>query len=234
MVETHPNLKASAVRANVGGTSAEHSAVRPAVSPSPPTPAAEAQPKKFVLAWPLLVGGAVVLACLALGGVFLANNLFNGAARAATETPALPESTQTLPATSEQVVAPLVTETLSVTETPAVTATPEATATAETPYVVITDIQVQGNLYVVDYEVHNFPEEANLHVHIFFDTVPPDQAGSPASGPWKLTWGVYGNPPFTQYGIANRPPNATQLCSLVANPNHSVQPNSGNCVNLPE
>ncbi len=230
MVETHPNLKASEVRANVGGTSAEYSAVRPAVSPTPPVVAT--QPKKFVLAWPLLVGGSVVLACLIFGGLFLVNNLFGGNARSATETPAV-SSTETLAPTLEQVVAPLVTETLSATEAPTETATPDFTPTPETPYVVITEIRNEGDLYAVDYEVHNFPESANLHVHIFFNTVPPEQAGSPGSGPWKLTWGVYGNPPFTQYGIANRPPNATQLCALVANPNHSVQLNTGNCVNLP-
>jgi hypothetical protein len=98
---------------------------------------------------------------------------------------------------------------------------------------VITGIRVQGDFYAVDYEVHNFPEDANLHVHMFFDTVPPEQAGSPGVGPWKLTWGSYGDPPFTQYGIANRPADATQMCALVANPNHSVQLDSGNCVDLP-
>jgi hypothetical protein len=97
--------------------------------------------------------------------------------------------------------------------------------------VVITGIRVEGNIYAVDYEVNNFTE--GLHVHIFFNTVPPEQAGSPGSGPWKLTWGAYGDPPFTQYSIASRPANATQMCALVANPNHSVQQNTGNCVDLP-
>ena len=87
---------------------------------------------------------------------------------------------------------------------------------------------------MVDYEVYNFPESPQLHVHMFFDTVPPEQAGAPGSGPWKLTWGPYGDPPFTQYGVSNRPAGATQMCSLVANPNHSVQFDTGNCVDLPE
>jgi hypothetical protein len=85
---------------------------------------------------------------------------------------------------------------------------------------------------VVDYEVHNL--DASQHVHMFFDTVPPEQAGSPGAGPWKLTWNVYGDPPFTQYGIAQRPAGATQMCALVANANHSVIQGSGNCVFLPE
>jgi hypothetical protein len=86
---------------------------------------------------------------------------------------------------------------------------------------------------VVNYEVHNFPESPSLHVHMFFNSVPPEQAGSPGSRPWKLTWGVYGDPPFTEYGPANRPAAATQMCALVANPNHSVQFGTGNCFDLP-
>ena len=118
------------------------------------------------------------------------------------------------------------------TPTPTETAVP-LTPTPSTPYVVITSILLENNRYVVDYEVHNFPESPSLHVHMFFDTVPPEQAGMPGSGPWKLTWGVYGDPPFTEYGPANRPAAATQMCALVANPNHSVQPGSGNCFDLP-
>jgi hypothetical protein len=137
---------------------------------------------------------------------------------APTETPS-PEPTATL--TPEPTLTP--------TETPI-----PASPTPDTPYVVITDITLDGNTYVVDYEVHNFPDSPQLHVHMFFDTVPPEQAGSPASGPWRLTWGPYGDPPFTQYGVSHRPGGATQMCSLVANPNHSVQLGTGNCVDLPE
>jgi hypothetical protein len=103
----------------------------------------------------------------------------------------------------------------------------------DTPYVVIT-VSAWTNTYVVDYEVHNFPESPQLHVHMFFDTVPPENAGAPGSGPWELTWGPYGDPPFRKYGVANRPGGAIQMCSLVANPNHSVQMGTGNCVDLPE
>ena len=121
------------------------------------------------------------------------------------------------------------------TETPTETPVPY-TPTPETPYVVITGISIDSsNYYVVDYEVHNFPSDTpGMHVHMFFNTVPPDQAGVPGSGPWKLTWGRYGDPPFKQYTVSNRPSGATQMCSLVANPNHTVQPNSGNCMDLPE
>ena len=125
--------------------------------------------------------------------------------------------------------APTETPTNTPTETPV-----PLTPTPSTPYVMITGIRIENNKYVVDYEVHNFPESPSLHVHMFFNTVPPEQAGIPGSGPWKLTWGQYGDPPFKQYGPANRPAQATQMCALVANPNHSVNLNSGNCIDLPQ
>jgi hypothetical protein len=69
-----------------------------------------------------------------------------------------------------------------------------------------------------------------MHVHFFFNTVSVEQAGSPGSGPWYL----YGGPrPFTKYSEADRPADATQMCALVANNNHSIIPGSGNCMNLP-
>ena len=215
------------------GAAVESSAVRPV--PAPPPPAQETTPKRAGFSMPVIAGIAVGLACLIFGGIFLVNTLLSGTTPP-TEPPTAPvvESTQTIAPTEAQAVVPLATETTVVTETPAETATPNATPTPDTPYVVITDIRTQGDLYAVDYEVFNFPQDGNLHVHIFFDTVPPEQAGSPGAGPWKLTFGVYGNPPFTQYGIANRPPGATQMCALVANPNHSIQLNSGNCVDLPD
>lgn len=88
------------------------------------------------------------------------------------------------------------------------------------------------NQYVVEYETFEYAETLpGMHVHFFFNTVPFDQAGSPGRGPWK----VYGGPrPFTGYRPADRPQNASQLCALVANPNHSVIPNSGHCFPLPD
>jgi hypothetical protein len=99
--------------------------------------------------------------------------------------------------------------------------------------VVIRTISVneQGR-YIVEYETFEYTEELpGQHVHFFFDTVPPDQAGNPGKGPWKL----YGGPrPFEGYRQADRPPSATQMCALVANPDHSIQPDSGNCFILPD
>ncbi len=95
----------------------------------------------------------------------------------------------------------------------------------------ITGITINGDRYSVTYQTIGYTEGLpGNHVHFFFDTVPQDQAGIPGAGPWF----VYGGPrPFTGYGPADRPENATKMCILVANPDHTVMLNSGNCVNLP-
>jgi serine/threonine protein kinase len=223
---TMPSIK----RTDVGGTAIESSAVRPA--PAPRAPGAGMQPKKSGLSVPMIAGGIVILACLVFGGIFLVSRVLGGggANPEPTEAPAVLVVNTEAPTATALVE---VTATLAEpTEIPTETAIP-FTPTPETPYVVITGIRLENNAYVVDYEINNFPSSPQLHVHMFFNTVPPEQAGSPASGPWKLTSGPYGDSPFTQYGPANRPPNATQMCSLVANTNHSIILNSGNCVDLP-
>lgn len=201
--------------APVRGTMIESSA--PSSMYSTPAAAAPPQKKKSSLMVPIIAVVLIGLLCLGGGVIFAARQLLGGTAE--TEAPVV-VATNTQPV----VVAPLETEVPTETPIP-------ASPTPSGPYVVITAIRAEGNIYAVDYEVNNFTD--GLHVHIFFNTVPPDQAGSPGSGPWKLTWGAYGDPPFTQYTIANRPANATQMCALVANSNHSVQLNTGNCVDLP-
>ncbi len=99
------------------------------------------------------------------------------------------------------------------------------------PYAQITGISLSGDDYAVTFETYGFvPEMPGQHVHFFFDTVPPDQAGVPGTGPWY----VYAGPsPFTGYGPADRPAAAMQMCILVANHDHSVIQGTGNCVALP-
>ena len=100
------------------------------------------------------------------------------------------------------------------------------------PYhVKINSITRSGNKYSVGYETFGFTEKLPwMHVHFFFNTVAPDQAGMPGTGPWKL----YGGPrPFTDYTVNQRPEAATQMCALVAQPNHTVIADSGNCMDLP-
>ena len=117
------------------------------------------------------------------------------------------------------------------TETPTPTSTPLPTVPAGIPFSRINDIELTDGRYVVDYETFEYTEAVpGMHVHFFFDTVPPEQAGVPGGGPWIL----YGGPrPFSGYRQADRPAAAEQMCILVANSDHSVQANSGNCYPLP-
>jgi hypothetical protein len=124
------------------------------------------------------------------------------------------------------------TATLPPTETPTPTSSPTPTVPPGIPYVQITNISIEGSYYVVEYETYEYIEELpGMHVHFFYDTVPPEEAGVPGSGPWKL----YGGPrPFRGYTTNSRPNGAVMMCALVANPNHSVQPESGTCFPLPD
>ncbi|MBI5352297.1 MAG: serine/threonine protein kinase [Chloroflexi bacterium] len=210
---------------DIGRTSIDISGVTPNI------PNTKSRSKKSNLALPLILGGVFGIGCLILGGIFLVSRLLISGSNPPTEVPIVAAFVNTetpipLPtATIESVV-------VAPTEIPTETAIP-LTPTPSTPYVVITGIRIENSVYVVDYEVHNYPESSGMHAHMFFNNVTPEQAGMPGSGPWKLTWGAYGNPPFTKYSVASRPSNATQMCALVANSNHSIQLNSGNCVDLP-
>ncbi len=109
-----------------------------------------------------------------------------------------------------------------------------ATATPTYPplYVKINEITfTSSNQYSVAYETFGFTEVLpGQHIHFFFDTVTPENAGMPGSGPWIL----YGGPrPFTGYSVYQKPKEASQMCALVANANHSVIFESGNCLDLP-
>jgi len=175
---------------------------------------------------PIIAGVAVVLLCLFVGGGYLVSQLFNGASP--TDEPIVPPTEQQ--AATEAPVLIVESPTLSVTETPA--ATPTATIPPG-PYVRINSITIDSNnRYVVEYETFEYTEALpGMHIHFFFNTVSPQNAGSPGSGPWYL-WG--GPRPFTGYRVSDKPAAATQLCARAANSNHSlVSLESGNCVDLP-
>jgi len=136
-----------------------------------------------------------------------------------------PGSTVTQPPVADSTAAPA--ETLPVSPTVAPTEPP-----IPGPYVRINQITIdEDNRYVVEYETFGYTEQLpGQHVHFFFNTVSPEQAGIPGSGPWYL----YGGPrPFREFRLSDRPEGATQMCALVANHDHSVQLNTGNCVDLP-
>ena len=174
-----------------------------------------------------MVGGGIAGIIILVVVILLGTGTFSFSSRKATQT-ATP--TTVVPATPT-VEVPTNTPPPTATIEPSITPTPTF-APPILPYVRITSITIDDqSRYVVEYETYGYTEQLpGMHVHFFFDTVPPDQAGAPGSGPWKL----YGGPrPFTEYTVSNRPAEATQMCALVANADHSVQPDSGNCEDLP-
>ena len=95
----------------------------------------------------------------------------------------------------------------------------------------ITGIAITDGRYVVDYETFGYtPALPGTHMHFFFNTVSVADAGVPGAGPWFL----YAGPaPFTGYKVSDKPADASQMCILVANPDHSIIPDTGNCMVLP-
>ncbi|HSL42059.1 MAG TPA: protein kinase [Anaerolineales bacterium] len=182
--------------------------------------------------------GAALIGILCLAALLAGNRLVSGMMTLAGDnTPSVTVEnivTPTTEATQEENAAVLITETVAPTQTVTEEPTEAPTATETMPplYVRINSITVNDAAeYVVEYETFGYTETLpGMHVHFFFDTVPPERAGSPASGPWFL----YGGPrPFTKYREIDRPADATQMCALVANSNHTVIQGSGNCMNLP-
>lgn len=196
--------------------------------------------------WIAGIGGAAILlivAVLVVGGMLL-NQIREKQTVEVTRTESVPLVIQTedenvssanlVEATRTAV--PVVvqpTATYQNTATQAPTIEPATPAPTYPPlYVEIDEITfTSSNQYSVAYETFGFTEVLpGQHIHFFFDTVTPENAGMPGSGPWIL----YGGPrPFTGYSVYQKPRDATQMCALVANANHSVILESGNCVDLP-
>lgn len=217
---------------SVGGATADGPATGPVSMPG--TPATGTRQKIFGLSLPVIAGGAIVALCLLGGGIFMISRLLGGSGASPLGVPAVTETATVTPVVDTPL--PSATATLDITSTPTETpppsATPTATVPAGIPFSRINTITIdEQNRYVVEYETFEYTEAVpGMHVHFFFNTVAPQNAGVPGSGPWIL----YGGPrPFTGYRVSDRPSSATQMCVLVANPNHSVQADSGNCVDLP-
>lgn len=211
-------------------------AVSPGAPPQSPQPAAAGSGKgggRKVPPVALFAIGAVLLAGAAVAAFVLLSGDDDDPVVAGNET-ATAEPTQEATPTDEAEATPTPTEAATATATQP--APPTATPTFAPPpgvdFSAIRDIRVDGASYVVDFETFEFePVLPGQHVHFFFDTVSEAQAGSPGGGPWA----VYGGgSPFTQLGPGDRPAGAEQMCVLVANPNHSIQPGTGNCFDLPD
>jgi serine/threonine-protein kinase len=235
-----------AAQPDVQQTTAEPATQPPTTPPpAPPAPPAESTGGSGIFGIkPLyLIIGGIVLIGVILAIVF-GGSLFGGGddglpVAVASSTEVIEEVVEVTPSptnipTDTSTPAPP-TETPTPTLSPTITLTPTQTVPPGIPYVRINDITIDDqSQYVVEYETFEFIEEISsttLHVHFFFDTVPPEQAGVPGSGPWIL----YGGPrPFTGYTTFAKPAEATEMCALVANPDHSVQAGSGMCFKLPE
>ncbi len=113
---------------------------------------------------------------------------------------------------------------------------PEVAATATIPsgpFVRINQVVMVDGRYSANFETFNFtPSLTGQHIHFFFNTLPPDQAGAP----FDVQWFIYGgDSPFTDFGSpGDIPDGATQLCALVASLDHVAVQGSGNCIDLPQ
>jgi hypothetical protein len=220
--------------------------VPPGTPPAGLQTAAAGRPGGKNLVW---IGLGILVAVAALIGVIMAlgnrsNQPENTVQSTATQLLAssVENTATTSPALAQQpsatepaapTVTPTITATLPPTAIPSPTPTPLPTIPVGVPYVTINGIGLdsQGN-YIVDYETFEYTEGLpGQHVHFFFNTVLPEQAGNPGSGPWYL-WG--GPRPFNRFRQVDRPDSATQMCALVANSDHSVRLLSGNCFILPD
>ncbi len=129
------------------------------------------------------------------------------------------------------------------TEAPDTTPTtpaPTTTTVPPGPYVQINDVQLEGDVYRVNYQVSGYTPQVDggpdsLHIHFFLNTTLPENAGNNGNpvGDWNLTDAPQSF--VTEYGPGNKG-DATQMCSAVATVNHEVHNQgtlTGNCVDLP-
>jgi hypothetical protein len=109
---------------------------------------------------------------------------------------------------------------------------PAAEPGAPTETVAITGIGVSDGKYIVDYETFGYTEDiAGLHVHFYWNDIEDYEAGM---GPYEEDWFVWGGPrPFDGYLVGDRPDEATEMCAVVANADHTVVTGTGNCMALP-
>lgn len=203
----------------------------------------------------LMAGGcALILAalvCLTGGAAYLFNQFFPGVNTQATEiasivtqtavaqtrsalsTAAIPGKDSSTPAftATESAQHPSPTPTSAPTQTPTQGANKPTPLPPGFPFVQIISAKQEGELYQVEYETIGFIESSSgRHIHFFFNNINPDDAGFPGPGPWFMHTGPR---PFIAATLADRPTEATQICALVAEVNHEVIPNSGNCMDLP-
>ncbi len=208
---------------------AETATTPDSVSPPVPVAAAPVPNEGGVRPRRLLPVGLALVAAAVIAAVAIASNFLGGASGAPSASPApsvavIPTASPSLAVT--QSPSPIVTPSPSPTPIPTPTPTPGGRQAR------ITGITIANGRYAVEYEVFNFTANiGDRHIHFFWDTIPPTEAGIPAP---NKNWILYDSPvPFTGYRVSDRPAAANQMCVLVARHDHSVQQNTGNCFDLP-
>ncbi|HSJ53092.1 MAG TPA: hypothetical protein VLC52_05030, partial [Anaerolineae bacterium] len=119
-----------------------------------------------------------------------------------------------------------------ISQLPLVAGPPPGAVPPAGPGVELMGITVDAeNRYAVDFAVEGFePAYPGTHIHFFFNTFSPADVGIGGEANRRAFGGP---PPFTGFATADRPAGATGLCAVVANPDHTVVPDSGNCLDLP-
>lgn len=140
------------------------------------------------------------------------------------------------------------TTTAPTTPTTPDTTGPETTTTTEPPlpdgrFAQIDEVQVQDGYYVVDYTAYDFEpliddtDPNQYHVHFFWNIYEPAQAGTNAAdyGVEQGSWELWDAPVFDAFAVADRPPEAGQICAVVATYDHQVDnPDNYSCAQLPD
>jgi hypothetical protein len=105
--------------------------------------------------------------------------------------------------------------------------------------VFIDGITRDGDTYVVRYTTIGYAPKINggpesRHIHFYFDTVPIDQAGSPAPGSGWVVYDTDENGELVyRFAVGDVPSGATQLCASVANVRHELDEQIQDCEPLP-
>jgi hypothetical protein len=195
-------------------------------APPPPTgPSGGVRTRRAVPVGLALVAAAVI-AAVAIGANLLGGS--GGAGSSPTVQPSIAVVASPSPSAS-----PPPSPSPTPIPTPTPTPEPTPTPTPSGPRAEITRIRIVDADYAVSYKAIGFtPDIPGVrHVHFFFDTIPPTEAGKPAD---PRNWILYdGKSPFRGYQVSDRPKGARQMCILVAKHDHSVIQGTGNCFDLP-
>ena len=226
-----PRQAAPAPQAAAGWQSAPLRTTAPPATPPLPDAAPAARPAGSRFGpRRLWLGAAALLGAVVLGlGLAL---LLGGGKGTDAGAAAVPTASATVPlAAVEDTPLPAVAATAVATAVPLPTATPPSLPAGAQATILSVELDAEGH-YLAQFKAPWLDQAApGGTLHFFFDTVPPEQAGSPATGTWLSHAGPS---PFAGYTAADRPENAGQLCVLVAGADDTVLPASGNCAPLPD